>query len=74
MRLGDVGRRAARFLIDAIDGQRISGRHVAPAELVMRASSGMPYLDPDADAPRSYHDFCIHEPPSTTRGGRPRSR
>ncbi|HEX3975379.1 MAG TPA: LacI family DNA-binding transcriptional regulator [Solirubrobacteraceae bacterium] len=74
MRLGEVGRRAARFLIDAIDGQRISGRHVAPAELVMRASSGMPYLDPDADAPRSYHDFCIHEPPGTTRGGRPGSR
>ena len=74
MRLGEVGRRAAHFLIAAIDGQSISGRHVAPAELVIRASSGLPYLDPDADAPRSYHDFCIHEPPVTTRGSRPPTR
>jgi hypothetical protein len=22
----------------------------------------LPYLDPEADAPRRYHDFCIHEP------------
>ena len=72
MRLGEVGRRAARFLIDAIDGHRISGRHEATAELEVRASSGVPYLDPDADAPRSYHDFCIHEPLVTTRGSRPR--
>ncbi|MGZ4245270.1 MAG: LacI family DNA-binding transcriptional regulator [Solirubrobacteraceae bacterium] len=62
MRLDEVGRRAARFLIAAIDGRAISGRHVAPAQLVVRASTGLPYLDPDADAPRSYHDFCIHAP------------
>jgi LacI family transcriptional regulator len=71
MRLGEVGRRAAHFLIAAIDGHPIAGRHVAPPELVVRASSGPPYLDPDADAPRSYHDFCIHEPPVTTPGSRP---
>jgi LacI family transcriptional regulator len=62
MRLDAVGRRAAHFLIAAIDGSPISGRHVGPAQLVVRASTGLPYLDPDADAPRSYHDFCIHEP------------
>jgi LacI family transcriptional regulator len=71
MRLGEVGRQAAHFLIAAIDGHRISGRHVASPELVVRASSGLPYLDPDADAPRSYHDFCIHEPPVTTPGSLP---
>jgi LacI family transcriptional regulator len=73
MRLSEVGRRAAHFLIAAIDGQRISGRHVAPAELVVRASTGVPYLDPGADAPRSYHDFCIHEPPLTSPGSPPRT-
>jgi LacI family transcriptional regulator len=61
MRLGEIGRLAARFLIAAIDGEAIDGRHVVAAELVVRASSGLPYLDPCADAPRSYHDFCIHE-------------
>jgi LacI family transcriptional regulator len=60
MRLDDVGRRAAHFLIAAIDGGAIAGRHVSPAQLVVRASTGLPYLDPGADAPRSYHDFCIH--------------
>jgi LacI family transcriptional regulator len=74
MCLGEVGRRAAHFLIAAIDGQRISGRHVAAAELVVRASSGVPYLDPAADAPRGYHDFCIHGPPLTTPGSPPRTR
>ena len=62
MRLDEVGRRAAHFLIAAIDGGAIAGRHLARAELVTRASTGLPYLDPEADAPRSYHDFCIHEP------------
>ena len=62
MRLGEVGHRAAHLLIAAIEGRPIHGRHVAPAELVVRASSGMPYVDPTADAPRSYHDFCIHQP------------
>ena len=62
MRLGEIGRRAAHFLIAAIEGRPIHGRHVVPAELVVRASSGVPYVDPTADAPRSYHDFCIHQP------------
>ena len=62
MRLHEVGHLAARFLIDAIDGRSISGRHVVPAEIVVRASTGLPYLDPEADAPRRYHDFCIHDP------------
>jgi LacI family transcriptional regulator len=62
MRLHEVGHLAARFLIDAIEGRAISGRHVVPAEIVVRASTGLPYLDPEADAPRRYHDFCIHDP------------
>ena len=62
MRLHEVGHLAARFLIDAIEGRAISGRHVVPAEIVVRASTGLRYLDPEADAPRRYHDFCIHEP------------
>ncbi len=74
MCLSEVGRRAAHFLIAAIDGQRISGRHVAPAQLVVRASSGVPYLDPAADAPRRYHDFCIHAPPVTAPGSPARTR
>ncbi len=62
MRLHEIGHVAARFLIDAIEERAISGRHVVPAELVVRASTGVPYSDPEADAPRRYHDFCIHEP------------
>ena len=61
MCLSEIGRRAAHFLTAAIDGRSIGGRHVAPAQLVVRASTGLPYLDAAADEPHSYHDFCIHE-------------
>jgi hypothetical protein len=40
-----------------------------PAEIVVRASTGLPYLDPEADAPRRYHDFCIHEPRASSVDG-----
>ena len=68
MRLDGVGRLAAHCLIDAIEGRAINGRHVVPAEIVVRASTGLPYLDPEADAPRRYHDFCIHEPGRSPAG------
>ena len=61
MCLSEIGRRAAHFLTAAIDGRSIAGRHVAPAQLVVRASTGLPYLDAAADEPHGYHAFCIHE-------------
>jgi hypothetical protein len=36
---------------------------------VVRASTGLPYPDPEADAPRRYHDFCIHEPRASSVDG-----
>ena len=61
MDLTGVGRRAAECLLDAIEGDPRRGRIVVPARLVVRASTGLPYVDPERDAPRHYHDFCLHE-------------
>jgi LacI family transcriptional regulator len=61
MRLDGVGRLAASLLIQAIEGQPIAGTYAVAPELVVRASTGFPYDDPTADAPRNYHDFCIHQ-------------
>jgi LacI family transcriptional regulator len=61
MRLADVGRRAAECLLAAIAGEPRPGRHPVAARLVVRASSGLPFIDPEADAPRHYHDFCLHD-------------
>jgi LacI family transcriptional regulator len=60
MGLSDVGRRAAEFLLAAIDGRAEPGRHLVPTAAIVRASTGYPYNDPSLDAPRGYHDFCIH--------------
>jgi LacI family transcriptional regulator len=61
MCLTDVGHRAAESLLAAIDGRPKRGRHLVPSRLVVRGSTGLPYLDPEGDAPRRYHDFCIHK-------------
>ena len=61
MDLAGVGRRAAECLLAAIEGEPRHGRIVVPApRLVVRASTGLPYTDPEASAPRHYHDFCLH--------------
>ena len=70
MDLTGVGRRAAECLLSAIDGEPRHGRIVVPARLVVRASTGLPYADPERDAARHYHDFCIHEAPLAPGPGR----
>jgi len=60
MSLWQVGRRAAQSLVEAMEGNRLGGGHtVVPPELVVRASTGEPYICATPD-PTSYHDSCIH--------------
>lgn len=64
MNLNQVGRASAQALVRAIDGKRTSGLETVPADLVVRASSGMPYLTEDLQRGDNYHASCIH--PMTT--------
>lgn len=60
LNLHEVGQRAARALVSAIDGHSEPGLHPVPATLVIRASTGLPFDDPDLDRPGRYHESCIH--------------
>jgi len=60
MRLNEVGRQAAGFLLQAIENVPAQGTHTVPADIVVRASTGYPYIDTTDHDRHRYHDFCIH--------------
>jgi LacI family transcriptional regulator len=55
-----VGRRSAQALVQAIDGDRLSGQESVPASLVVRGSTGVPFAASDFPYPGRYHESCIH--------------
>jgi LacI family transcriptional regulator len=60
LNLNQVGLRSAQALVQAIEGERLSGQESVPANLVVRGSTGLPFAMTEFPHAGRYHESCIH--------------